>query len=498
MKKWLALLLAILMVVTLAACTKKTENNPTNTTPDEQTKEDEKPNPYRLVDELVYTKIKDAKLYKEDNFTTVSVTIAAAATELHRIQVSDELKVSKVEYKGENYFVESKNLTVEDLYGKSYKAAEKTMYAKENNLKVYACASEEFGEVKVTLSKNDEVKVVAEGNGWSKIEYSKGSLSGTFFVKTSKLSAEQEVDYSKLDFSEYFTRVAGVEKKALVNVNLRIAPVVATATLANGLSLEKGKTYTIVGYGKGAYASWGIVHYPDTVKEGDTPTYTDYYVKLCAEDCTEVYIEVPQAALNNQIAKLGFTKGEETLYVKLQQLNLRYEPSLAAAYAGVREKGKAVLVVASGYKTEADPNKPTENVTIPWAMVKVDLEGGGSVYLYASKNGLSESGNTGAPTLAEILNKYSVLSIVEGNTIIKVAASSGVNCKTGLDNSLDSGVHLDQNVQVKLRAKGNYKGTEWYVFEAEGDAIYCAGAELFEIVSVSGPELQVEENTEEG
>ena len=100
MKKWLALLLAILMVATLAACT-KTGNNEQ---PDDETPVDTTPveeNSYQVVDEYVYTASANVTIYRELDNPEGAVTIEKAATSLHRIRVSTKLQASVVEYKGE-------------------------------------------------------------------------------------------------------------------------------------------------------------------------------------------------------------------------------------------------------------------------------------------------------------------------------------------------------------------------------------------------------------
>ncbi|MBQ7172688.1 MAG: hypothetical protein IJR88_01010 [Clostridia bacterium] len=495
MKKWLALLLAILMVASLAACTKKgeqKEDEPIDVPVDEPVVEK---NPFQTVDELVYTVQNDAKLYKESNFTTESLVLPKAATELHRIQISVEDGASVVEYKAQYYYIKSALLTTADLYGKAYKKMEapKTMYAKTNGMKVLSCADDSLAEVKTTLSKNDEVQVVAEGNGWCKIHYAKGNLSGDFFVKSTDLSAEQEVDYSKLDFSEYFTS-ANEQKTVLANVNLRIAPVVAAGTSANGLSLKKGDTVTIVAYGTGKYASWGIVLYRDEVKPGDAQTYSRYYVKLCSEDCTEAYIVVPARALKNRIEELKFKAGSETLYVNADKLNLRFAPSLTALYAGELAKSKAVEVVASGSVTEPDPDNLSENVTLVWAMVK-----DGERYVYASKKYLSGEGSlineNGALTLEQLQKKYPQLRLIE-EIEIKVT-DAVVNCKYEPDNTKDSGVTLKANDKVTLVAEVTVDDATWFVFKVEEGSYYCAGKEQFEKVVLVDPTQETEQQDEQ-
>lgn len=477
MKKWLALLLAILMVLALAACTKTGEkdqpvdSNPEDTTPVEE-------NSYQVVDETVYTATKDVQLYKELDNKTGMVTIEKAATELHRIRVSTKLQASVVEYKGEEYYVSSGKLTTADLYGKKYTAVNnKTMYATAD-LKVRSCADITLSEVVGVLAKNDEVTVIAQGNGWSKIAYSKDSVSGEYFVSTQYLSEEQEIDYSKVDFTGYFTTLSKIDEKKVLaeNLNLRIAPVVAPTTLAAGLSLKKNETASLVAYGKGEYATWGIVLYPDTVKEGETQTYSRYYVKLCATDCSEVYITIPTTALSNQIAKLGFTAKSETLFVNTDKLNLRMAPSLSGNYAGEVKKGDTVQIVASGSVTEPDPDNATETVTVKWAMVKT----GDGRYVYASMKFLSGSLDeaTGAMTLEQLLKKYPVLGLVEER---QITAKGKVICYYDLDKTV-SGVELKAGDKVTLVAMSDYDPLDkavWYVFRMENGAFFCAGKELF-------------------
>ena len=474
MKKWLALLLAILMVLALAACTKKgskNDNEPVDNTPDAPVEEDS----YQDVEDTVYTATKDVPLYKELNNTNGMVKIEKAATELHRIRVSTKLQTSVVKYNGEEYYVNSGKLTTADLYGKKFTAVDnKTMYATAD-LKVRTCADINLSEVVGVLAKNDEVTVIAQGNGWSKIAYSKDSVSGEYFVSTSYLSEEQEIDYSKIDFTKYFTEKEEDKKVLAENLNLRTAPVVAPTTLAAGLSLKKNETASIVAYGKGEYATWGIVLYPDTIKEGQTQTYSRYYVKLCATDCSEVYITIPTAALNNQIEKLGFTKKSETLFVNADKLNLRAAPSLSGNYAGEVKKGDTVQVVASGNVTEPDPDNTTETVTVKWAMVKT----GDGRYVYASMKFLSGSMEeaSGALTLEQLLAKYPRLT--ELATERTITAKGKVVCSFDLEKTV-SGVELKAGDEVTLVAQSDsIDKTVWYVFRMENGSFFCAGKELF-------------------
>ena len=477
MKKWLALLLAILMVLALAACTKTgiNDDKPVDNTPDDPAPVEE--NSYQVVDEAVYTAKAGVQLYKELDNKTGMVTIEKAATELHRIRISTKLQASVVEYKNEEYYVSSGNLTTADLYGKKYTAvSNKTMYATAD-LKVRSCADLTLSEVVGVLKKNDEVTVIAQGNGWSKISYSKDSVSGEYFVSTQYLSEEQEIDYSKVDFSGYFTDLSKIEEKKVLasSLNLRIAPVVTDNTKAARDSLKKDETVSLVAYGKGEYATWGIVSYPDIVKEGETQTYTRYYVKLCATDCSEVYITIPTVALSNQISKLGFTAKSESLFVTADKLNLRAAPSLSGQYVGEVKKGDTVQVVASGSVTEPDPDNATENVTIKWAMVK-----SGNAYAYASMKFLSGSLEeaTGAMTLEQLLKKYPVLGLVEEK---EITAKGKVICYYDLDKT-DSKVELKAGDKVTLVAMSDYDPLDkavWYVFRMENGAFFCAGKELF-------------------
>ncbi len=478
MKKWLALLLAILMAATLAACTKTGNNDtPVDNTPDDHPAPVEE-NSYQVVDEAVYTAKAGVQLYKELDNKTGMVTIEKAATELHRIRISTKLQASVVEYKAEEYYVSSGNLTTADLYGKKYTAVNnKTMYATAD-LKVRTCADITLSEVVGVLKKNDEVTVIAQGNGWSKIAYSKDSVSGEYFVSTQYLSEEQEIDYSKVDFSRYFNELSKLDDKKVLaeQLNLRVAPVVAPTTLAPGLSLKKGDVASIVAYGKGDYATWAIVLYPDVVKEGETQTYSRYYVKLCATDCSEVYITIPTVALSNQIAKLGFTAKSESLFVTTDKLNLRFAPSLSGQYAGEVKKGDTVQVVASGSVTEPDPDNATENVTVKWAMVKT----ASGTYVYASMKYLSGSMEeaTGALTLEQLLKKYPVLGLVEER---EITAKGKVVCYYNLDKTV-SGVELKAGDKVTLVAMSDYDPLDkavWYVFRMENGSFFCAGKELF-------------------
>ena len=479
MKKWLALFLAILMALALAACTKtgiNDDNKPVDNTPDDTTPTQD--SSYQVVDEAVYTAKAGVQLYKELDNKTGMITLEKAATELHRIRISTKLQASVVEYKGEEYYVSSGNLTTADLYGKKYTAVNnKTMYATAD-LKVRSCADITLSEVVGVLAKNDEVTVIAQGNGWSKIAYSKDSVSGEYFVSTQYLSEEQEIDYSKIDFTSHFNELSKLEDKKVLaeQLNLRIAPVVAPTTLATGLSLKKGETASIVAYGKGEYATWGIVLYPEAVKEGETQTYRRYYVKLCATDCSEVYITIPTLALSNQIAKLGFTAKSESLFVTTDKLNLRTAPSLSGQYAGEVKKGDTVQVVASGSVTEPDPDNATENVTIKWAMVKT----ASGTYVYASMKYLSGSLEeaTGAMTLEQLLKKYPVLGLVEER---EITAKGKVICYYDLDKTV-SGVELKAGDKVTLVAMSDYDPLDkavWYVFRMENGSFFCAGKELF-------------------
>ena len=477
MKKWLALLLAILMVLALAACTKtgNNDNKPVDNNPDDTTTSVEESS-YQTVDETVYTAKAGVQLYKELDNTTGAVTIEKAATELHRIRVSTKLQASVVKYKGEEYYVSSGNLITADLYGKKFTPVDRiTMYAK-SNVKVRSCASsdDKLSEVVATLAKNDEVTVIAKGNGWSKIDYSKDGVSGEYFVSSEYLTEEKEIDYSNIDYSSHFVD-ANVTRTVLQNLNVRNAPVLKSDVVGQ---LKKDQEVKIIAYGKGEYASWGMIFYPNPVQEGETQTYSRRYIKLCDTDCVKYYIEVPDVAVKNQIAALGFTTKSETLYVAVDNLYLREAPGLTEKAGLTVKKGDQLTVVATGNVTEPAP----DNSTRKWVMVrwmKANESGDTNYgYLYASMNGLAgslEEAN-GALTLEQLKAKYQAINSVEETTI---TAKGKVVCYFDLGET-KSGVELKAGDEVTLVAKSDpIDNTVWYVFRMENGAFFCAGKELF-------------------
>ena len=164
-KRIFALLLAGLMTVSMASCVATGDGDGDGTK--EQTKVTLPSQTIAgvtltTVNQTVYTVVDNAKLLTDITDTKGDLTVKKL-TKMTRIKTSSTWSI--VEYKNVQYYISSKSLTADDIYGETFDTCTATtMYVKTDvNLRTYASADDAISPVIRQLKKGEAVTVVATG-----------------------------------------------------------------------------------------------------------------------------------------------------------------------------------------------------------------------------------------------------------------------------------------------------------------------------------------------
>lgn len=427
-KRILALLLAGLLTASMASCISR-EGSRDNTAGVGGTEGEQKPpsttggsilppEPLTWEDADDYIYITETSVSLRVNVSTVEGSVKVqGATKLHRVKKSTSW--SQVEYEGKTYFVANDFLTADDLTGESFTACTpaQTMYATTGvNIRKYASATASISVTIGGLKQNDTVTVVAKGESWNKIMLTddKGNVSFGF-VKAEFLSKDPVQGTVDKNYAEYFE---ACEPKTMYvaegQYNLRLEPH-KDGQIRDTLTVNKEHpvlTLKVTGVGKGDYAEWYRVSYPDTVKEGDPQTYTDCYIH---SSCLKENLE--DTTLEGFLKLYpSFTKCDElTLYVvKDTPMNARKTPVFEGTdnIGAMLQPKEAVKIVASGMVGES---------------LRYIIEYQEGVYYFVTAKYLTpdETGEPAPLSLTELLAQYKTFTAC---TSTEVYATGKVNC----------------------------------------------------------------------
>lgn len=428
-KRILALLLAGLLTASMASCISR-EGSRSDSTGVGGTEGVQKPpsttegttNPpltlaWEDADDYIYTTETIVSLRLNVSTAEGSIPVGGA-TKLHRVKKSATW--SQVEYEGQPYFVANDFLTTDDLLGEGFVACTpaKTMYATTGvNIRKYASATAKISVSIGGLKQNDEVTVVAKGESWNKIMLTAENGDVSFgFVKAEYLSDKQVDGGVDKNYAEYFDTC---EPKTMYvdqgQFYLRYEPS-KDGRIRDTLTVNKENpvlTLKVNGVGKGDYAEWYRVSYPDAVKEGDPQTYTDCYIHV---SCLKENLD--NTTLEGFLKLYpGFTKCDEvTLYVvATTPMNARKTPVFDGSEDNIGatlQPKEAVKVVASG----------TVGGTLRYI---IEYQEGVFYFVTAKFLTPNESGEPAPLSLTELLSQYKSFAACDA---AEVFAIGKVNC----------------------------------------------------------------------
>ena len=485
-KRLLALLLAGLLTASLGSCisregsrgdtvtnggiggTEGTQKYPSTT----ETVDPPAPQNWEDADDFVYVTEATASLRINVSTTEGSFRVEGA-TKLHRVKKSSTW--SQVEYDGKTCFVANDFITTDDLTGESFTACApaKTMYATTGvNIRKYASATATISVSIGGLKQNDEVLVVAKGESWNKIMITAENGDVSFgFVKAEYLSDKKVEVATPTDYSQYFdTCEPKLMYVAEGQYYLRYQPH-KDGAIRDTLVVTKENpvlTLKVNGTGKGNYAEWVRVSYPDSVKEGDPQTYTDCYIHISClkEDLGDTTLEGFLALYP------GFTKCDElTLYVlATTPMNARKTP----VFEGVENIGvtlspkEAVKVVASG----------TVGGTLRYI---IEYQEGVFYFVTAKFLTPNASGEPAPLSLTELLSQYKSFAACDAVEVFAVGKVNCYNTPTAVD-TVPKTLTLGEKATLLAKSADGI----WCIIQIGEDQLFFAGLDRFSEIAPAG------------
>ncbi len=463
-KRILALLLAGAMTVSLSACISHTSGEEDTTVSGTEINPFD-PTNYEIVDDMVYATASGLFLYADPSNATSAIEIALGAA-MHRTRTS--AMWSLVEYNGGTYFIQNDRITNEDLLGVGFTACTpaKTMYATTKvNIRLYASANTSISPTKGALEKNEEVKVVAQGERWSKIELTREDGSVVhYFVNSQYLSSSPIVE---IDYTKFFTPTT--ETTLYINAeesaNLRSEPSTETGSIL--ATKKKNETVILVATGTGDYADWRYVKV-EVQKPGDPIKYEYCYAHKSVLSDTPIG-GVTSTTLEDLLRQYptfsAVTEGTMFVANTAASLSARTSPialkdnSNVGAYLTTKS---AVTVVAAGTANEVN-----------WKVIRY-AEG---VFYFVSAKFLTTSSNGDIVLdLNTALDYYPQFKACTEETL---AAKGTVNCYTAPETSATAAKQLVANTTVTLVAKDSTAGSDWCLIKTSDGAYYFVGYSLF-------------------
>ena len=483
-KRLLALLLAGLLTASMGSCisregsravtnggiggTEGIQNPPSST---EESKLPPAPTAWEDSDDFVYVTEVSVSLRVNISTTEGSIRVEGA-TKLHRVKTSTSW--SQVEYDGRICYVANDFITTDDLLGEGFVACAPTqkMYATTGvNIRKYASATAKISEAIGGLKQNDEVTVVAKGEKWNKIMITAENGDVSFgFVKAEYLSDKPVAGGVNTDYSKFFDTIeAKTMYVAEGQYYLRYEPH-KDGAIRDTLAVTKENpvvTLKVTGTGKGDYAEWYRVSYPDTVKEGDPQTYTDCYIHV---SCLKEDLE--DTTLDGFLALYPtFTKCDEvTLYVLASTpMNARKTP----VFEGTDNIGAtllpkaAVKVVASGMVGES---------------LRYIIEYEAGVYYFVTAKYLTPnaSGEPAPLSLTELLSQYKSFTACDAVEVFAIGKVNCYNTPTAVDTVPKT---LALGEKATMLAKSN--DGVWCIIQI-GEDLFFAGLDRFSEIAPAG------------
>ncbi len=458
-KRILALLLAGAMTVSLSACISHGGEEETTVSGHESGGQFDLSR-FEVVDDTVYATASGLFLYSNPENAAQAVEIALGAS-MHRIRKSEIWSV--VEYGGATYYIQNERITNEDILGVHFTVCTpaKTMYATTKvNIRLYASANTAISPTKGALEKNDEVKVVAQGERWSKIELTREDGSVVhYFVNSQYLSDSKIV---VIDYTQFFTAVTETTK--YINVksgNLRSEPSTESGSILHNAELNDA--VILIAKGTGAYSEWSRVKC-NTAEPGDPIKYETFYIHNSLLSDTQIGAATSTLAelLKNYPTFSAVTEG--TMYVTAGTTSLAARTSPVTGTTEnigtyLTEK-MAVTVVASGVANE-----------ITWKVIRYS---NGAFYFVSAKYLTTSSDGSIVLDLKTALEYYPQFKACTEETL---AAKAAVNCYTAPETGT-AAKQLAAGATVTLVAKDS-TGSDWCLVKTSEGAYYFVGYSLF-------------------
>lgn len=422
---------------------------------------------YTPVNQTVYT-ISNASLKPVANPNDASAALPLGAiTEMTRVGIHTVW--SKVNYQGAEYYVATALLTTDDLAQKTFTPVNKTMYVCTGSVNVRSYPSaENFSEKLGSRNLDEEVKVVAEGDKWSKIEWTENGNLKTGFIKSEFLSATKS-NVSESDFLSHFTALDGGPKTMYVATsaaNLRKYPYAdGRGTLIVPDGLKQGTAVTVVAEGTVENVEWyGVEWEVNSVKQ------TCYMAKKALSETSSM-----AATLDEMLAQYpDLTKfdGEKTLYVFENTAYGRSAPTRLIVdgknnSVKILVKGDTVTAVASGKIAGQASDGTAEELS--WCLVK-DAELG---YYFVALSVLTSDPelkpSVPALTLDELVASYGFTKLsnpVNMKTKSEIKPWSAPSGEAQMDIAIAAGTPVV--VLAQGETKQGFSTNEWYIIEYNG------------------------------
>ena len=510
MKKLLALLLAGVLLLSLASCVAGGENNEDTTddktvdttdedeTTDGDDEDEDSEDEWEEVDDTVYT-FKSVALREAPGGD--SITALDAELALHRTRVSDSWSFISVEIDGETLegYVSNTYITETDILGTDFTnvaGGSKTMYATIDglNIRKYPTSNSNISSVVGTLSNEDAVTVVAENGSWYKIileteengdededeeevvyayvsaRYLANEKGGTPVVTPSYESSFIECNPTKT----MYTTTAGLR--------LRSEPVISSETVITTLTTAGVKVIVLkVGNvnADGETTAWSYVKaYLPPEKEGDPSTTREGYI--ASAYLTE---KEPASTSNLSLDELlvrypSFVKGEKFVYViKGISLNVRSTPALTTGSVDSDESN-----VVGSLSTAKDATLATSVKVVAagivdgssWYIIQYrEPTSGKDIYAFISASASFVTDNASGEfklTRDNLTATYPKFTLVEAQTITAIATANGY-LTPAVAEEVPHSLKAGDQATLIARETGSAENV-WYVIEVSGNLYF--------------------------
>ncbi len=491
-KRLLALIMAGLLTASLTACvatgnqdestggTESTTLNNDNNNVDPSDTTDS----WKDVDKTLYTYTAETALRAEAKTGATLVERIPSEAELHCIRQNKTW--SEVEYNGQKGYVLTASVTEIDILAKKFTAVDggkKTMYVNEDsvNIRLYPATDKEFSASKSmgTLSWNDEVTVVSENGKWSRIEVKDGENTNYYFVSSSFLSAEKQIDWEdKTQWEGFFTECdPTLTRYTTGDVYFRKAP--SSQAPSHG-TLEAGVEVTVFATAEmpNGGGNWSkVMVVIKATKPGDGDEHVEGYInsKLLAdrpvdapttlEDLLKIYTDFEALTKAETMYVVDSTADEDGV-------NIRHTP----VYPGADEESNiaATLVEKTAVTVVARGSYEGNNFYVIKHTVN-NTDG----YFFISASYLTIDQNGQRMVTMETLKLYPQFTVLDTEKETTVAWSSGVNCYYTPKNADTPAKTLTVGTEVTVVAEETGAYANWAVVKtADGTLYFVAKAAL--------------------
>ena len=382
---------------------------------------------------------------------------------------------SKVQYEGTEYYVATSALTADDLLGKSFTSCNKTQYVNVNqvNVRKLASSNNTISSIAGTIDLDTEVKVTAEGEGWSKVQVTIDGKTVEGFIYSEYLS-DTKVNVEESEYLKYFTSLdepVTMYVSGVSTANLRQKPYADDnrGPLVDGVGkgLPEGTAVKVIAKGTVEGHAWCMVEW--SVNGVPTKCYM-------SESCLSLTPAGQQATLDDMIkAYPGLVKYENamTLYTT-GSVNGRSSPSFVKDSDGkdfniVKSLNKADEVKAVAYGMLETTDDDGTKFDMTWVLVEDEAVGFYFVsYRYLTPNSDGTPAQIPA-SLDELLELYGFTE-----TTLTIKTSADINAMSTPDGS-NVAKQIEEGTTLKVVAQGqtgdDFLKVKWFIVEYD-DGLY--------------------------